>query len=196
MARKRHHYEQAFEAYLRDRRIPYVSVNEARKALLPETPRLSGDDRLKSFDFVIYGEGSNLLVEIKGRKIARKAGGHATRSSLQNWVTEEDVRSLSTWEGLFGDGFEAALVFVYWCDDEPPSGLFQEVIEHRERWYAVRAITVTDYRRRMRVRSRRWGTVSIPAEAFERLSQPLTPPVRVVSHDPGPDLPMFEPIAG
>lgn len=35
MAQRRHHYEQAFEAYVRQERIPYVAVNEAKKALLP-----------------------------------------------------------------------------------------------------------------------------------------------------------------
>lgn len=35
MAQRRHHYEQAFEAFLRDQRIPYVAVNEAKKALVP-----------------------------------------------------------------------------------------------------------------------------------------------------------------
>jgi hypothetical protein len=28
-------------------------------------------------------------------------------------VTEEDIESLSTWERLFGEGFAAALVYVY-----------------------------------------------------------------------------------
>lgn len=46
MAQRRHHYEQAFEAFLRDQRIPYVSVNEAKKALLPAGAalRLEPDD--------------------------------------------------------------------------------------------------------------------------------------------------------
>ena len=44
MGQRRHHYEAAFEAYLREKRLPYVSVNEARKALLPRgaKPELEG----------------------------------------------------------------------------------------------------------------------------------------------------------
>jgi hypothetical protein len=50
MAQRRHHYEQAYEAFLRDQRIPYVAVNEARKALLPTsmTPREDPSGALKS----------------------------------------------------------------------------------------------------------------------------------------------------
>lgn len=77
----RDHYQRAFEDYIRQRRIPYVSVDEARRAILPDASPLkvqtrddaSGTGRLatlKSFDFVVYGPASNLLVEVKGRKVA------------------------------------------------------------------------------------------------------------------------------
>ena len=182
MAQRRHHYEQAFEAFLRRRRIPYVAVDEARKALLPDGSGLrfhlngegSGSGRsLKSFDFVIYGGQANVLLEIKGRKIPRRSG--SGRGRLESWVTLEDIESLRTWESLFGEGFEAAFAFVYWCDEQPTDALFQEVFEHRHRWYAIRAITLGNYVRSMRTRSQRWRTVHLPTAAFEALSQPLTP---------------------
>lgn len=47
MAQRRFHYEQAFEYYLRSKKIPYVSVDEAKKAI-------HGPKKLKSFDFVVY----------------------------------------------------------------------------------------------------------------------------------------------
>ena len=92
MGQSRHHYEQALEAHLRARRIPYISVNEARRTLLPADADLSIADpasesgrrvALKSFDFVIYGEPTNLLVDVKGRKV--KAG---SPGRLESWVTE------------------------------------------------------------------------------------------------------------
>lgn len=186
MAQRRHHYENAFEHYLRARRIPYVSVDEARKALLPDGGSLAAPEAsageaggvkagraLKSFDFVVYGEGTNLLLDIKGRKVARRPGGAATRSRLDSWATRDDVDSLLTWRRLFGAGFDAALVFVYWCDDQPPDGLFQEVFAHRERWYAVRAVLLDAYLDAMKVRSARWRTVHVPVDEFERISQPF-----------------------
>ncbi|MBL8761975.1 MAG: HYExAFE family protein [Phycisphaerae bacterium] len=199
MAQRRHHYEQAFEAHLRAQRVPYVAVDEARKALLPEAGAMSISVRsfdgvvtqtaLKSFDFVIYGKpegaGAHVLAEVKGRRVGRRpSGGRAPAQGengrvsvsarrLDSWVTLEDIESLRVWERLFGPEFRAAFVFVYWCDEVMPDGLFQESFDHRGRWYAVRAVLVEDYARVMRTRSPRWGTVHVPPPVFERISQPL-----------------------
>ena len=48
MAQRRHHYEAAFEGYLRQRRIPYVAVDEAKKSLLPGSPAGVGGVRVRS----------------------------------------------------------------------------------------------------------------------------------------------------
>lgn len=184
VGQRRHHYEQAFEAYLRDRRVPYVSVHDAKKAILPETgaARLAlthadgrADETLKSFDFVIYGDARNLLVEIKGRKIMRRAsvGKRSSSGRLECWVTQDDVSSLQTWEGLFGAGFEATFVFVYWCDEAPPEPLFEDIFEYRGLWYAVRTVDVASYAQAMKPRSARWRTVHVPAGLFDRISGPL-----------------------
>ena len=189
MGQLRSEYERAFEAHLREMGTPYVSVNEARRALLPEGVRLRsklglglgpqdpGDSRpttLKTFDFVVYGPDTHLLVDVKGRKIgARRARGSCSPGRLESWVTEDDVASLGVWETVFGEGFRAAFVFLYRCEAQPPSALFQEVFEHQGRWFAVRAVWLDLYRDAMRQRSVRWRTVHVPTEAFERISQPL-----------------------
>lgn len=198
MAQRRHHYEVAFESFLRDRRIPYVAVDEARKALLPESadlrvasPEHPRGQALKSFDFVIYSGAPNrpnILADVKGRKVLRRppeiprepgvaplpARNADRRPRLESWVTLEDIDSLSIWESLFGPDFAAAFVFLYWCDDQPPDGLFQEIFDHRGRWYAVRAVTLSDYRAQMKLRSPRWGTVHLPTGVFERVSRPFS----------------------
>lgn len=220
MAQRRHHYERAFEEFLRSRRIPYVAVDEARKALLPEglsSPlRITHTDddgehpaALKSFDFVIYGagesSGNNLLIDIKGRRCSSARRNTTTgHGRLESWVTQDDVDSLSDWERLFGAGFQAAFVFVYWCDAQPPDALFQEVVEFRGVWYALRAVTLTNYRTAMKVRSARWRTVDLPTAAFERLSQPFAPPGKpratrsedLFDLDQGPDLAALVPLEG
>src|SRR5918999_457877 len=69
MADRSVHYEAAFEAYLRDRAIPYVAVDEAKKALFANA-------KLKSFDFVVYSKtGPNLLIDVKGRQFPQRRGG-------------------------------------------------------------------------------------------------------------------------
>jgi hypothetical protein len=173
-----HHYEQAFEHYLRLRRMPYVAVHEARKALLPVGSSVAASQELaalKSFDFVLYAQTGNLLAEVKGRKIGRRGrGGGGGR--LECWVTQEDIASLSIWERLFGEGFEAAFVFVYWCEEQPSLPLFEEIFAFQKRWYAIRAVTLGDYVRSMRVRSPRWGTVHMSGADFDRVSRSLAGP--------------------
>jgi hypothetical protein len=94
---------------------------------------------------------------------------------MECWVTQDDIDSLAIWERLFGDGFRSAFVFIYWCERQPPDGLFQELVTFEERWYALRVITLADYSSAMRVRSPRWRTVDLPQRAFAELSQPLSP---------------------
>lgn len=180
----RGHYERAFETFVRSRRIPCISVDDVRKALLPgargfttadggtDSQSVAGD-ALKSFDFVVYAESVNLLVDVKGRR-AGSPSRLTGRARLESWATIEDVRSLRVWERLFGSGFRAALVFVYLCQDQPPDGLYQEVVVCQDRWYALRGILLDDYQAAMKVRSPRWGTVDLPANVFERLSHPLS----------------------
>ncbi len=52
MANRDNHYEAAFEQYLRERGVPYVAVDEARRSLL-------GGTSLKSLDFIVSPAGGN-----------------------------------------------------------------------------------------------------------------------------------------
>jgi len=110
MADRTVHYEAAFEGFLRDRRIPYVAVDEAKKALFANA-------KLKSFDFVVYPQNKpRLLVDVKGRSLRNRA----KRSGFETWATEADVKDLLQWEQVFGEGFTAVFGFVYWIDPPLP----------------------------------------------------------------------------
>lgn len=192
MPRRRSHYERAFEAYLHDRRAPFALLSDARRIAIGEGERLpapeltprererlarlgvpaSGRRTLKSFDLIIYAQEAHRLLDVKGRKVSANLET-TTSPRLENWVTEDDIESLLIWETLFGDGYEAAFAFLYWCESRPPEGLFDEVFEHHGRWYGVRAAALADYRSAMRQRSARWRTVHVAQDAFERLSRPL-----------------------
>lgn len=199
MAQRRHPAERAFERLLRARRIPYVAVSEARKSLLPGQARLTiGTDAgtLKNFDFIVYGQNTNLLVEVKGRTIPRaKRPDSASRPRLESWVTEDDIHALRTWTALFGDGYEPVFVFVYRCEGQPPDGLFDEVFEHDGQWFVVRAIGLDAYASAMRTRSPRWRTVHLSQDDFDRLSGPFAAPSPsgTVFADP-PPMAALEPI--
>jgi hypothetical protein len=186
MAQRRFHYEQAFEHFLRANRIPYVAVDEAKKALMPaagKSPRKGGDEpqgrgsaaALKSFDFVVYAPGRNLLVDVKGRMFGsgKSINPHSSRR-YESWVTQDDAESLQHWQRLFGSDFQAVFVFAYCLRQQPPDALFEELFAFGERWYALREIALDEYTRAMVKRSDKWQTVHVPAEDFARISRPFS----------------------
>jgi hypothetical protein len=160
---KRHiHYEAAFEDYLRSRRLPYVAVDETRRALFAEA-------KLKSLDFIVYAPcGPNLLVDVKGRRFPGSGGRR-----WENWSTADDVQSLGQWQDVFGHGFRSLLVFVYWLVDGAPAEGFETVHRFRDNVYGLVGIWLDQYRRRARVRSPKWRTVSVPARDFQQAIAPL-----------------------
>jgi hypothetical protein len=161
MADRKVHYEAAFEAFLRDRGIPYVAVDEAKKAMFSNA-------KLKSFDFVVYSrDGPNLLVDVKGRQFRGQAG----KRGFESWTTQRDVEDLMQWEQVFGEGFRALLTFIYWID--PPLAAEPGMYCHRDRWYLLMGIELSEYRNHMRRRSAKWETVSLAAADFKQLARPI-----------------------
>lgn len=189
VAQRRFHYEQAFEHYLRANRVPYVAVDEAKKALMPAVKNSSNRDErsrsggtaeipgaLKSFDFVVYTSGGrNMLVDVKGRMFGTaKSPNPQSNSRYESWVTQDDIDSLTHWQKLFGSDFQAVFVFTYCLRQQPPDALFDEVFAFGERWYALREVRLDDYVHYMVPRSLKWQTVHVPAAAFARISKPFT----------------------
>jgi hypothetical protein len=155
------HYEAAFEDYLRRKGLPYIAVDEAKKALFAGA-------KLKSFDFVVYRpQGQNLLVDVKGRKLAP---GNA---SLPNWTTREDIDDLRQWQEIFGEGFRAVFLFMYLWPDRPETAPLKDLFLYRDQWYGTLALTVADYREFMKPRSEAWGTVHLPTKEFRRMAKPF-----------------------
>lgn len=180
MAQRRFHYEQAFEHCLRANRVPYVAVDEAKKALMPASAKRQAAKSsdavaaLKSFDFVVYAPHGNLLVDVKGRMFgAGKSNATTSNRRYESWVTQDDVDSLQQWQKLFGSDFAAVFVFAYCLRQQPPDALFDELFAFGDKWYALREVALTDYVQTMVPRSGKWQTVHVPAEAFSRISRPF-----------------------
>jgi hypothetical protein len=160
------HYEAAFEAYLRDRRVGFVPVDEAKRTLL-------GDVDVKSLDFIVV-DSARLVVDVKGRRFP---GGTADspRKVWQNWSTEDDVTGLTRWAEHFGPEFHGILAFVYHLEagfrvpDDTP-----DLFEFRNRAYLMRAVEADEYRTAMKPRSQRWGTVYLTTADFRRLVRPFS----------------------
>jgi len=170
MAHRSVHYEAAFEDYLRGRQLPYVAVDEAKKALFAGAA-------LKCFDLLVYSEsGANLLVDVKVRKFPDITPGRrpAASRAWENWVTREDLESLAEWEKVFGPAFQAVLAIAYWLQGPPQHSLFDDVHFYKQRYYAFYAIRLCDYVAAARPRSDKWQTVAVPTRKFITLARDIT----------------------
>ena len=157
-------YEAAFEDYLQRQQIPYVAVDEAKRACFR-------DAKLKSFDFIVYSRtGNNWLVDIKGRRWATRRT--ASRPTWENWVTQADLDGLRQWQEVFGDGFAALLVFAYRLETgtAPPD---EVVHDFRGARYVFAGIPLDEYATGARLRSPKWGTVNLPVAEFARYVRPI-----------------------
>lgn len=162
MALRHNHYEAAFEAYLRFRRIPYIAVDEAKRSFVEEAS-------LKSVDFLVSVlGGDNFLVDVKGRRYPTTEKGNR----WENWVTAEDVDSLLAWEEVFGSSHRGLFVFAY---DVAETHLedFEALFQFRDREYAFFGVVACDYRAVMTQRSPRWNTVSVARRPFAALRFPI-----------------------
>jgi hypothetical protein len=184
MAKRTNHYDAAFEAYLRRARVPFVVVDEARRARLNQVS-------LKSMDFIVTAPGNrNLLVDVKGRQFpsgrgpqraSARAGHRRIGTKWENWATKDDLDSLLRWQEVFGDGFRALLVFAYelldpGAADDPPAALKvgpEAAFCHRGRVYSFFGVWADLYRTAMHARSQSWETVSVPSREYRDLRIPF-----------------------
>ena len=180
------HYERAFEAYLQQRRLSYVAVDQARRAVFDGV-------RLKSFDFLIYPPAQmRILADVKGRRLELSA---YQRGRLgESWVTTEDVDGLKRWQEVFGRSYRSIFVFAYWLHgepvrressttislgplraviDTPAQPELPDVFSFRGRLYAFKAVELNAYRLGMKLRSESWRTVYVPWRIFRHVVEPL-----------------------
>lgn len=166
MANRHVHYEAAFEDFLRSRGVPYVAVDEAKKALL-------ADAALKSFDFVVYSSsGPNLLVDVKGRKFPYLTGKQ--RRYWENWVERADLYDLSRWQEVFGRDFQSMIVFAYVLGEPAEAEKFRDVHLFRQQFYGFVAVPAELYSRHARLRSPAWQTLTMPMALFRELQAPVS----------------------
>ncbi len=168
MANRDNHYEAAFEEYLRNRGVPYVAVDEARRSLMAD------GQSLKSLDFIVSAPGPwSWLVDVKGRRFPSGDDTSSSRQYWKNWSTNDDLTSLTQWETLFGDAFRGLFVFAYNVVGDraplPPDQLF----EHRGSLYGFVGIRLSDYTAWAHMISPSWDTVAMPTADFRRLARPI-----------------------
>ena len=165
-------YEAAFEAFLKEQALCYIAVDETRRAVLGDVP-------VKNLDFIVLAPtGAKLLVDVKGRQFP---GGPADKPRYvwESWATQEDVNGLTHWQALFGLDYLPLFVFMYHIKPTVTLENTPDVWRHRDDVYLLRGVALDDYRRHMRVRSPKWGTVNLPKGKFEEVARPF----RYYSHE-------------
>lgn len=164
MADRNNRYERAFAWYLRERRIPTISVDETRRGYLDDRP-------VKSLDFVVRPSLDRwLLVDVKGRKVT------ARRGAFETWATEDDVEGLGRWQTRFGPDAVGLLVFLYDLAESPAARprLGADRFDFEGRPYACLAVPLEGYRAAMRQRSPRWRTVGLNRRSFDEIARPVS----------------------
>ncbi|HEY2761158.1 MAG TPA: HYExAFE family protein [Pirellulales bacterium] len=162
MAKRSNHYEAAFEEYLRSRQIPYVAVDEKKRALL-------GGGSLKSLDFIVSPVvGGSWLVDVKGRRFP--AGSGQQKQYWKNWSTRDDVRSLGAWQQLFGAASRALFVFAYEIVGDRAPLAAERLFEYGGRLYAFIGIQLDDYAAAARPLSAKWDTLAMNVARFRELA--------------------------
>jgi hypothetical protein len=163
MAKRDNHYEAAFEAFLRCRQIPYVAVDEKKRALL-------GDASLKSLDFIVSTPlGTSWLVDVKGRRFPTGE----QKQYWKNWSTRDDVRSLTAWERLFGRSFSGLFVFAYEVVGDRAPVSPDQLFEFGGRLYGFVGVRLADYAAQAHAISSAWDTLAMPTNRFRAVAAPV-----------------------
>jgi hypothetical protein len=161
-------YEQAFECFLTENKIPFVWVDQSKR---PEFFESS----VKNFDFLLYPDSEHpVLVELKGRTF--KGDSLAGLKGLDGWATFEDVQALSQWLIRFRKDSPAAQAFFVFAFrfaniDVETDGM--GVYDWAEKRFLFLAIPLEKYAAAMKIRSPKWQTVTLPAEDFRQWAMPI-----------------------
>ena len=166
MTKRSNHYEAAFEAWLRQREIAYVAVDEKRRSLISQ-----GSGSLKNLDFIVSPSNSvSLPIDVKGRRFP---SGQRHKQYWRNWSRWDDLESLARWQEKLSPGSCSLLVFAYHVVGQRAPVEPERLFGFRDKWYAFLAIRVTDYIQFCKPLSRSWGTVSMPARMFRDAAFPF-----------------------
>jgi hypothetical protein len=161
-------YEQAFEGFLTENKIPFIWVDQSKR---PEFCEPS----IKNFDFLLYPDSeSPVLIELKGRTF--KGDSLAGLKGLDGWATFEDVQALSQWLAQFRRDFPAAEAFFVFAFrfaniDVETDGW--GVYDWADKRFVFLAVPLEKYVEAMKIRSPKWQTVTLSAEDFRQAVIPI-----------------------
>ncbi|MDO5565262.1 MAG: HYExAFE family protein [Planctomycetia bacterium] len=162
----KNHYEAAFELFLRQWRVPYISNRQEHRN------RFVDGTSLKNFDFVVTdSQKQNWIIDVKGRRFP---GGLRHGRYWKHWTTHDDLAGLLKWESFLGENFRGLFVFAYLIDTDRSPVPQDELFLWHKRLYAFIGIDLHDYIAEAKLISPRWNTYELPVRRFRSLARPFT----------------------
>jgi hypothetical protein len=154
------HYERAFKNWLIDNSVPYIVVDEHKRAAFSRR-------KVKSFDFLVYSRSEQILIaEVKGRKFT--GNSFAKMTGFECWVTTDDVNGLASWQQVFGPSHHAIFVFAYRIEKVDVDFDGRKVFDFDANRYVFFIVSLENYKRFMKPRSPKWRTLTLPADKFRK----------------------------
>ncbi len=170
MSKRSNHYEAAFEEFLRERRAPYIAVDESRRSLVPLDLPEDVVGSLKSLDFLVTStQGFTWLVDVKGRQFP---SGRQNRL-WKNWATRDDLTGMSRWENLLGGRFQSLFVFAYNVTGEVSPLPSEQLFPFRDGRYAFLGVRLAHFAEHAKLISPKWQTLAMPGVSLRQWAQPM-----------------------
>ena len=161
-------YEQAFECFLTENKLPFIWIDQSKCLEYSDGP-------VKNFDFLVKPDtDSPILIELKGRTF--KGTSLTGLKGLDGWATFEDVQSLSHWRDQFqkdAPTAQAFFVFAFRFANIDIETDGWNVYDYSGQRFLFLGIPLDKYADSMKIRSPKWQTVTLPAEDFRRWAKPI-----------------------
>lgn len=171
-------YENMFEKLLREKQLPYIAINEAKRAIVH-------GKKIKSFDFIVSSKNNIFLIDIRGKQFPY-GRGNREGEYWENWIHEDDLGGLEFWEKKFGSNkAKGLLIFPYKIKSrqevEDENKLHKEVnkfkcrFEFKNKSYGLVAITPDEYKKKSKIRSSKGQVhaIYISRKTFPTIAKPL-----------------------
>lgn len=165
-------YEKVFEEIIRACEIPYIAINEAKRAVVE-------GKKIKSLDFIVASKLGVYLLDIKGKTFPYGWPHRliTSRDYWENWVHKGDLEGMELWSNLFGSKkVQSLLVFIYKILKQDELDNFIDYVEMHNIYYGFVAIPTFLYRRHWKQRSTAQGFIAmyVSKTKFPGLVRPLS----------------------
>lgn len=159
-------YERMFEALLRNRKIPYVAVDEKHRPII-------GGGTIKNFDFLVYSRKGSYAIDIKGKNFPQSMGKGRAGLRWQNWVKGDDLQGLKQWHSLMGRFCSPVIIFAYRVLLIQDIFLFHDLFNYEGDSYGLVGVKLENYTAGAQLRSSKWNAYSVKKELFLKIARPL-----------------------